>query len=225
MGLELRVVADPAAAADAVAQLLVEAVRSGTSIAVSGGSSPRAAYEQAAATEPDWSRASLWLADERCVPPDDPLSNQRLVRETILDRVAVQPRWHEITTHVGAEGAADRYETLLRTEGVPQVVLLGVGTDGHTASLFPGMPALRERTRFAVATDAGMHPFVPRITLTLPAIAACEHLVFLVTGREKAEQVRRAFACDPSDATPASLARSSAGVTTVVLDEAAAARL
>ncbi len=225
MELELRVVADPAAAADAVARLLVEAVRSGSSIALSGGSTPRLAYERAAASQPDWSRASLWLADERCVPPDDLLSNQRLVRESILDRVTGQPRWHPVATHVGVEGAADRYDALLRTEGVPRVVLLGVGADGHTASLFPGSPALREHTRFAVATDAGLEPFVPRVTLTLPAIAACDHVVFLVTGREKAEQVRRAFAADPSDATPASLARSAAGTTIAILDAAAASGL
>jgi 6-phosphogluconolactonase len=225
MELELRVVDDPAAAADAVAGLLVGAVRRGSSIALSGGSTPRLAYERAAAWEPDWGRASLWLADERCVPPDDPLSNQRLVRESILDRVTAQPRWHPIATHVGVEGAADRYETLLRTEGVPRVVLLGVGVDGHTASLFPASPALREHARFAVATEPGMEPFVPRITLTLPAIAACDHVVFLVTGREKAEQVRRAFAADPSGATPASLARSAAGTTVAILDAAAASRL
>jgi 6-phosphogluconolactonase len=225
MSLELRVVEDASAAADEVARLLVGAVRAGASIALSGGSTPRSAYERAASSEPDWGTASLWLADERCVPLDDPLSNQRLVRETILDRVAVRPRWHAIATHLGVDEAADRYEDLLRTEGVPRVVLLGVGADGHTASLFPGSPALREHTRFALATEAGTEPFVPRITLTLPAIAACDHVVFLVTGREKAEQVRRAFAAEPSDATPASLARSSAGATTAVLDEAAASSL
>jgi 6-phosphogluconolactonase len=223
--VELQVVDDPDAAADVVALLLVDAVRAGASIALSGGTTPRAAYERAAALEPDWGAARLWLVDERCVPPDDPLANQRLVREAILDRIAVQPRWHPVATVVGAERAADRYEAELRAEGLPRVVLLGIGADGHTASLFPGSPALQERTRLAVAADAGLEPFVRRITLTLAALAAATDVVFLVTGEEKAEQVRRAFAADPSASTPASLVRSAAGRTRAVLDAAAAGRL
>jgi 6-phosphogluconolactonase len=108
---------------------------------------------------------------------------------------------------------------------VPELVLLGVGSDGHTASLFPGSPALDEPVRLAVAADAGLEPFVPRVTLTLAAIATATHVVFLVTGEPKAEQVRRAFADPPSPAVPASLARSAAGRTTVILDGAAASRL
>lgn len=223
--VDLHVVDDPEAAAEVVARLLVDAVHADASIALSGGSTPRAAYERAAALESDWSGASLWLADERCVPPDDQLANRRLVHDAILDRLAVPPRWHPVETSLGADGAADRYDAELRAEGVPQLVVLGIGTDGHTASLFPGSPALGEHTRLAVAAEAGLEPFVPRITLTLPALAAAVDLVFLVTGEEKAEQVRLAFEAEPSTRTPASLVRSASGRTRAVLDAAAACRL
>lgn len=223
--LDLVVAADPGHASRQAAELLVHAVRSGAAVALSGGSTPQHAYELAAALEPDWGGATLWLADERCVLPDDPLANARLVREAILDRVAVRPVFHPVATHVGAEGAAARYDALLRRKGLPQLVLLGLGADGHTASLFPGSPALAERDALAVATEAGMEPFVPRVTLTLPAIAAAREVVFLVTGEGKAEQVRRAFAEAPSPTVPASLARSESGTTKVILDEAAASLL
>lgn len=225
MGVILVVAADREQASARVAELLADAVRTGASVALSGGSTPRRAYELAATLEPDWGRATVWLADERVVPPNDPLANARLVRETILDRVTIPPAFHPVATHVGAEGAAARYDALLRREGVPQTVLLGMGGDGHTASLFPGSPALDERAALAVATDAGMEPFVPRVTLTLPAIAAASHVVFLVAGGDKADRVRQAFAADPSPAIPASLARSAAGTTTVVLDPPAASSL
>ena len=225
MTVELTVVDDASVAADTAAVLLVEAVRGGLAVGLSGGSTPRVAYERAAALEGDWSTVTLWLVDERCVLPEDPIANARLVRETILDRVASPPRLQEIATHVGVEGAADRYDALLHREGVPSLLFLGVGGDGHTASLFPDAPSLAEGERLAVAADAGMEPFVPRITMTLGAIAAADHVVFLVTGEEKAERVRQAFASPPSTAIPASLARSAAGRTTVILDRGAAGRL
>lgn len=225
MAIDLIVTTSHEEASELAAGILVAAVREGSSIALSGGSTPRRAYELAASLEADWGRATVWLADERCVPSGDPLSNARLVQETILDRVAVPPQFRDVPTDVGAEAAAVRYDRLLREEGLPELVLLGMGPDGHTASLFPGSPALEVRDRLAVATEAGLEPFVARITLTLPAIGTARHVVFLVTGAEKAELARRAFAGDPSPAVPASLARSAAGATTVILDEAAASRL
>lgn len=223
--VELHVEAGPEAAANRAAALLSDAVRAGWGVALSGGSTPRRAYECAARLEPDWGRATVWLADERCVVSGDPLSNAVLVQETILDRVAVPPRFHPVATHVGPEGAAARYDALLRSEGLPALVLLGVGSDGHTASLFPGSPTLEESGALAVAAEAGLDPFVPRVTLTLTAIAAAERVVFLVTGAEKADVVRLALAAAPSRTVPASLARSAAGTTIAVLDAAAAGRL
>lgn len=225
MDVELRIVADPASAAREAARVLVEAVRRGSSIGLSGGSTPRDAYELAAATEEDWSRASLWLVDERCVPTDDPRSNQRLVREAILERVTATPRWHPLATEHGAEQAALLYDAALRAEGVPELVLLGIGSDGHTASLFPGSPALEAHGRLVVAAEAGLEPLVPRITLTLDAIGSAATVVFLATGAGKADVVSLAFAAAPSHAVPASLARSAAGTTIAILDAAAAGGL
>ena len=103
------------------------------------------------------------------------------------------------------------------------LAVMGIGPDGHTASLFPNAPALDETERRAVAAEAGMEPFVPRVTLTLPALAPARLMVYLVTGEGKAEAVGRAFAGEPSPDTPASLVR---GVETVaILDRAAAAVL
>jgi 6-phosphogluconolactonase len=223
--VDLLVEADAEAASARAASLLVAAVRAGRAIALSGGSTPRRAYELAAELERDWGRTTVWLADERCVPPGDPLANATLVVEAIVDRVDVPPRFHPVATHVGAEGAAARYDALLRREGLPALVLLGVGSDGHTASLFPGSPALDVRDALAVDTEAGLEPLVPRVTLTLPAIASAEQVVFLVTGQEKAGVARLAFAARPSHVIPASLARSAAGATLAVLDRAAASLL
>ena len=226
MDVELHVLEDAGAAAEALARILVEAVRAGGAIALSGGSTPVAAYERAAALEGDWGGATIWLADERCVPPSDERSNERLVREAVLERVLVPPTVHAAyATGLAPEDAAARYDALLRAEGVPDLVVLGIGADGHTASLFPSSPSLDVTDRLAVATAAGMDPPVDRITLTLPAIAAADHVVLLVTGAGKADVVRRALSEPPSAATPASLARSRGGTTTVVLDRPAASRL
>jgi 6-phosphogluconolactonase len=137
----------------------------------------------------------------------------------------VQPRWHAIEIDAGVEGAAERYDARMRAEGHPAFVLLGMGDDGHTASLFPGSPALEETDRLVVAAEAGMEPYVPRVTMTLQAIAAAAHVVFLVTGGGKAARVPQAFAGPGMATVPASLARSAVGRTTAILDAAAASGL
>jgi 6-phosphogluconolactonase len=225
MDLELVVVECPEAAAAAAAELLVAAARAGASMVLAGGSTPRRAYQLAADTEPDWGSAELWFGDDRCVPADDERSNQRLVRDALLDRLDGQPRVvHAILTDLPADKAADDYDE--RLHGVRlELALLGLGSDGHTASLFPHAPALAERARLAVAAAPGLAPFVPRVTLTIPALASAAHVVFLAVGADKAEPARRAFALAPGPATPASLVRSAAGRTTAILDEAAAALL
>ena len=217
--VELRVLDDPAAAA---AELLAEAASAKGQLALSGGSTVGAAYELAARLQPRWTGAHVWFGDERVVPPDDERSNYRLVRLALLDALAVPPDVHRIRGELPAEEAAARYHDEL--DGVMlNVALNGIGPDGHTASLFPGSPALEERERRAVAAEPGLEPFVARVTMTQPLFAASALLVYLVTGSEKAEAVRRAFADEPSPATPASLIR---GRTTVaLLDEASAALL
>ncbi len=217
----VRVEADAEAASRAAAARLTAVAEAGGSVFLSGGSTPRRAYELAAAG--DWSRAEVWFADERCVPPDDERSNHRLVRESLLDRLAAQPRVHRVRGELPCGEAAALYDAELAGASF-DLVLLGLGEDGHTASLFPGSPALAERERLAVAAPPGLEPLVERVTLTLPAIAAARSVVFLVTGAGKAEAARRAFA-DEDPAAPASLARSAAGETVAILDRAAASLL
>ena len=224
MNVELVVVPNAWDAAVAAAAFLAETVAAGGSLVLAGGSTPRHAYELAAATDGDWGGVDVWFGDDRCVPANDPLSNQLLVREALLERLIVPPTVHLIQTDLPGADAAAAYDAALRDEPL-DLILLGLGPDGHTASLFPGSPALDERDRLAVATAPGLEPFVERVTLTIPALEAGAHIVFLVVGSGKADAVRRAFAEEPSNATPASLVRSREGRTTVILDTAAAALL
>lgn len=218
--VEIRVLDEPAAAA---AELLAETAAAGGHVALSGGSTVGNAYRTAAALAPDWGAVEVWWGDERAAPPDDERSNYRLVRETLLDLLETPPAAvHRIEGELGAVEAARRYDEALA--GVTlDLAVNGIGADGHTASLFPHAPALGERERRAVAAEPGLEPFVARVTLTPPVFAAAGLLVYLVTGAAKAEAVRRAFAEEPSPATPASLVR---GRTTIaLLDRAAALRL
>jgi 6-phosphogluconolactonase len=224
MDVELLIRPTPEESAHAAAELLCEAVRREADIALSGGSTPRAAYERAAEVEPDWTRSGLWLADERVVPLDDPRSNARLVQETLLEQLSARPQTHFVRTELEPSEAAAKYDHALRGVRL-ELVLLGIGRDGHTASLFPHAPTLDERERLAIAAEPGLEPFVPRVTMTIPALSAAAHVVFLVTGPDKAEAVKRAFGELASPATPASLVRSHEGRTTVILDAAAASAL
>lgn len=231
-------VPDAEAAAAHAARELAAAARAGLEIALCGGSTPRRAYELAAALEPDWSGAGVWFGDERAVPPADPRSNYRLAREALLDRLERPPREvHRIRGELGAAAAAAELDAALA--GVELgLVLLGLGGDGHTASLFPGKASVAERGRRAVAAEPGLEPWVERVTLTVPALCAARRVVFLVTGAGKAEAAALAFGRDDGDAVeraddaaapgrqvPAALVRSAAGATVAVLDAAAAALL
>jgi 6-phosphogluconolactonase len=220
--VEIRVSTSAELAVREAAELLAAVALRGGHIAVSGGSTPRPAYEAAARLQPDWSRAEIWWADERCVPPDDERSNYRLVRESLLDRLdrgaAIE---HRVRGELSRAAAADAYENELRGV-VFDLVLLGIGPDGHTASLFPNDPALDELRRRALAVP---RPDVDRVTLTIPPLTAAETVLFLVVGEEKAPAVARAFADDPDPATPASLVRSASGTTLVLLDRAAGSHL
>jgi 6-phosphogluconolactonase len=226
---ELKVLDDPAAEA---AVVLARHAAAGHHIALTGGSTPRAAYQRLADMRLDWSQSTLWWGDERCVPPDDERSNYRLAKETLLDALtAGPPVAHRIRGELGPVAGADDYEEQLRDEfgdGVPalDLILLGMGPDGHVASLFPGQPALAESRRRAVGVEeAGVEPFVPRVSLTLPVINGAAEVLFLVSGAQKAEAVARAFGDAPDPDTPASLVSPETGSLTVLLDPPAAERL
>ena len=222
--VEILVFDDEEAAAAACADRLVEAARAGLEIALTGGSTPRRAYELAAQREQDWSRAGAWWGDERSVPPDDDRSNYGMAREALLDRVAQPPRVHRIRGELDPAQAAAEYERELGGTEL-DLVLLGLGPDGHVASLFPEAPTLRERERRVVAAEAGHEPFVPRVTLTLPVLCSGRSVLFLVTGEGKAEAARAAFVEEPSAQTPGSLVRARDGSTVAILDRAAASSL
>ena len=224
MSFRLQVAETPEAAAQSAAELMAAAARDGANIALSGGSTPKRAYELAAELEPDWHRATIWWGDERCVSADDPRSNFRLVSEALLDRLERPPTVRRVETERGCGQAALDYDRALAGV-VLDLILLGLGPDGHTGSLFPGSPALSEATRRVVVAPPGLPPFVERITLTIPALTAGRLLVYLVTGAEKADAAARAFAGPPELDTPASLVRSLAGETVAILDRTAAARL
>jgi 6-phosphogluconolactonase len=225
VSVRLEVVADGEAAARFVAERLAEAARAGGHVVLTGGETPRRAYEIAAELQPDWSKTEIWWGDERCVPPDNPWSNYLLAKDGLLDLLEIGPAAvHRIRGEDDPDEAASAYEAEMR--GVTfDLILNGLGPDGHTASLFPNAPTLDIRDRLVVPADPGLEPFVERITMTIPALENCRTMLYLTTGDSKADAVRRAFVEPPSPGTPASLVRSSLGDTVVVLDREAAAQL
>jgi 6-phosphogluconolactonase len=168
-------------------------------IALSGGGTARACYEALAARSGvDWSSVTALIGDERWVPVDHDDSNEGMARVELLDHVPVA----EVVSMRGAgatpEEAADAYDAVLRRLGTIDLVHLGMGPDGHTASIFPGSPTLDEQGRLAVAAEPGLEPHHRRVTLTLPGIALARHVVFTVQGDDKAAVLRRALAGDES---------------------------
>ena len=219
---ELHVVDDPSTA---IGDLLAEQARRGGSIVLTGGSSVARAYERAAELTPDWSGVTVWWGDERCVPPDDELSNYRLAKESLLDRLEAGPReQHRIRGELEpAEAAAELDQGLA---GVAlDFLLLGLGPDGHVASLFPGSPQLDVEDRRAVSGPPGLEPFVERVTMTMPTLRSARRIVFIVSGEGKADAVARAFGGDVPPDVPAGLVRLSPVPVEVYLDAPAAARL
>ena len=226
-----RVVDDPALEA---AHLLAETAAAGGHIALSGGSTPRAAYGHAAGMNVDWSAAHLWFGDERCVAPDHEHSNYLMVQRALLDGVRedVAPAVHRMQGELGPHEGARAYQAELRSvfgEGaVPRLdlALMGLGPDMHTASLFPGHDELGEKKAWVAGVEqAGMAPLVPRITLTLPVFNAAKRVAFLIAGEDKAEAVARAFSGRPDPAAPASLVQPESGELVVILDPPAAAHV
>jgi 6-phosphogluconolactonase len=208
-------------------------------IVLSGGATPRAAYgafvHAVEAVGVDVSGATMWFGDERCVPPDDERSNYLMVREALLDPldrdpVHPPPRVVRMKGELGPFEAADEYERSLSESGPEQfdLLLLGIGPDGHCASLFPDQPTLNERSRLVVGVEqAGLEPYVPRVSFTLAAIGRAKHVVFLAAGESKARAVAAAFGpgAAPDPHVPSSLVAPVAPELTVLLDSAAAAGL
>ena len=222
--VELVIVEGERDVAAVVGERLARAAREGGHVVLTGGKTPERGYQEAAQRAPDWSRVELWWGDERCVPPDHDDSNFGMAKRALLDNLERAPSAvHRIKGELGKERAASEYE---RELGDTQfdLLLLGVGPDGHVASLFPNAPTLRQRKRVLPA-EAGLDPFVDRVTLGLPALRTAREILFLLAGEAKADAARRAFIEEPSPETPASLVRAREGRTTAILDRAAAAKL
>lgn len=208
----IRVSADPEAASRAAAEAVATRARAavqrkGTfTLALAGGSTPRRLYDLLATVHREqvpWARLRILWGDERCVPPDDPRSNYAMARETLLDRVPVHPdAVHRIRGELGPEDGAADYHAVVA--GIPDLdlVLLGVGADGHTASLFPGQldPDDRRWAR-GVRAPPGVEP-PERVTLTLRALNAFHEAIFVVTGTEKRGVVEAAREGEAGDTDP-----------------------
>jgi len=216
---------EPEALARAAAELFAASIaadvdwRGRCDLALAGGSTPRRAYELLAALRVPWPALHVWFGDERCVAPDHPDSNHALARAALLDRAPISPdHVHRMRGEEGDRDAAARaYERELPRS--LDLLVLGIGPDGHTASLFPRSAALGETLRRVVAV-VGPKPPPHRLTITPPVIAAARRVVVLAAGGDKAQAVRRALH-DPVDAAncPAGLLRGARWL----LDRAAAA--
>jgi 6-phosphogluconolactonase len=230
MGVEIEVLEDPARAC---AAMLVGACAGHGHVVLTGGSTPCVAYQALAnaigVVGVDVSHTTLWFSDERCVAPDDERSNYRMVKEALLDQLSheSQPSVRRMKAELGPKAGAEDYERELH-EADPrrfELILLGIGPDGHIASLFPDQGTLSERSRLVVGVEeAGLEPYVPRVSLTLAALALGRRVVVLATGESKAKAVAAAFGPrSRADAhVPASLLAGSVRELTVLLDPPAA---
>lgn len=193
---------DPRAVAEAAARFVASTMESVIAtagkcrLALSGGNTPRATYERLA--EPDlsaqiaWSSVEVFFGDERMVPPTDPASNSRMAREALLDRVPLRAsNVHRIEGELEPSVAAEKYAHELGTEPL-DVVLLGMGDDGHVASLFPGSAELLRTDRAVLTSHAPVAPH-ERVSLALPVINAARVVALLVTGESKAARVAEVF--------------------------------
>jgi 6-phosphogluconolactonase len=229
-------VADAPALAKAAADRMLARIAENSgriAICLTGGSSPKALYELLATdrypAKIPWERVHWFIGDERFVPVDDPRNNMAAARGILLDRLAPASHIHPIPTDTaGPDDAAARYEDELKSfhgaatldpaRPLFDLVLMGVGPDGHTASLFPGDPAVAETARWVVGVpQANVEPFVPRVSLTLPTLASCREMLFEVSGAGKRLILTQVLS---GENLPASRARSN-GETVFLVDRAA----
>lgn len=207
------------------------------SIALSGGSTPKALFGLIA-TEPylgqiDWPSVEIFWADERCVPPDDAESNYAMAKEVLLSKIPIQPRQiHRMPAEkADLDAAAQEYtlemQRVFVTNGIPvfDLIQLGMGPEGHTASLFPHQPSLHEQQRLVMPVSVPKPPPL-RLTFTPPILNAPRHVLFLVTGSEKADAVQAVLEGPyQPDEYPAQIVRPTNGEVTWMLDTAAAGKL
>jgi 6-phosphogluconolactonase len=204
------------------------------------GSTPKAAYghfvEAVTSVGLDLGRTNLWIGDERCVDPDDDRSNYKMIKESLLDPLGASddggggPLLHRIHGELGPkQGAADYERELQHAGGVRfDLMLLGIGPDGHTLSLFPGQEAVCERERLVVGVEqAGHEPYVARVSMTLGAVALAKTTVLLASGESKAEAIAEAFGptAEPDPSIPSSMLPVTAKALIVLIDEAAGSQL
>lgn len=198
-------------------------------LVLAGGNTPRATYMELAGDlrdEVDWRRVRFYFGDERCVPPTDPRSNYLMAREALLDPLRIQSSGvRRIAGELAPESAAAEYDDEIRraVRERPQafdLVLLGMGGEGHTASLFPGSPALEDGNRMAMAVTVPAQP-AERVTLTPAAFRAARQILFLVTGAEKAAALAGVFS---GEELPAALI-SGVAPSQFLVDDAAASKL
>lgn len=230
MSVEIEIVDDPARAC---AALLVGACADGGEVVLAGGSTPKAAYQELVSTVRsvglDLTRTKFWFGDERCVGPEDERSNYGMARGSLFEPLGPdnQPVVERMQGELGPGPGAEAYED--RVTGARfDLLLLGIGPDGHTLSLFPDQPTLQERSRLVIGVEhAGLEPFVPRISFTFPAVEMAEQVVVLAAGESKADAVAWAFGpnAEPTPHVPSSLLAQFASQLTVLIDPAAASRL
>ena len=237
---DIRILPDPQSLAQAVVEQIIGLSKVTIQkygrfcLALAGGSTPRPVYANLADQNLDWSKIHLFWGDERCVPPEHPDSNYRMARLALIEQIDIpEENIHRISGELPAEQAAAQYEASLRAFFDPQadwprfdLILLGLGDDGHTASLFPGTPAERVEDRWvtAVVHDQPPEPLVDRVSLTLPAINAARQVIFLVTGASKFVPLRQVFQSDPGapEALPARRVQPTDGSMVWMIDQAAA---
>jgi 6-phosphogluconolactonase len=223
-------------AARACAAMMVGAAASGHDIVLTGGSTPRAAYEEfvraVESVDVDVSGTRFWFGDERCVPPDDERSNFRLAEASLFGplQARAELQVHRMKGELGPEEGANDYTRQLQEAGEPEfdLLLLGIGPDGHCASMFPDQDSVAIRDRLVVPVpEAGLEPFVPRISFTFACIARARQVVVLATGDSKAEAVAAAFGPDAHEDphVPSSYLPGVARELIVLLDPAAAGQL
>lgn len=222
--MRLTTVADAEAVAVRAAESVARQIAAADGVfhlALAGGSTPERCHELLAERDDiDWSRVHIWESDERAVAPDDEESNWLMIRRSLVDRIDIpDDNLHRVLGELGADAAADLYEAELRAVGPLDLVMCGMGPDGHTMSLFPGHPELEIEDRLAVAVHDSPKPPPDRVSFTLVVVREARRTMLLAAGSAKAEALAAVLE-GPDPRVPASLLRH--GRLEIIADDAAA---